>query len=455
MKNTIYKNSRLLINFDENKKVSDLLKDGKFSLGIGSKHTDINFDPFDAMRKVISIENNYILDFATINSIIYIYPQYVEQLTRWNYSDKCFTDPRYLFDDFINSLNYWYNFLSHFDVNKIYIYEDPHRSYDLLVYALAKQLKIKIYIFSELNTGYRTYIKEDIYDNLLEVKGKFPFANRATSNELKYNHFQSQFIPKKKLEKFSHIIKKIPWFFKYHDSYIYLNRKAFIKINPFRYFLWKFKRYIRTIIYRYHYSKLVKSQSISDDDIVFFLHYEPERTSNPLAGDARNQLYCIKMLRKTFPQKKIFIKEHPSQLNLKNSHQNRQIRDKRSLDEFLSTSDGIIDKISNKSKFIVATLHGTVGLEYSLKGHNVICFGYAWYDFLQNVHNVKSSEDLMSIKFNHNNPYEIKKELEHILYIKSAKGSVSNKLEKMDKVTEVVSDDSELLNYIKWYFNLS
>ena len=254
---------------------------------------------------------------------------------------------------------------------------------------------------------------------------------------------------------FSDIKKYFLWFFKYQDSHIYLNRKAFIKINPFRNLLWKFKRYIRTIIYKYHHSKFVKSQSISDDDIVFFLHYEPERTSNPLAGDARNQLYCIKMLRKVFPQKRIFIKEHPVQLNLKNPHQNRQIRDKRFLDELLSISDGIINKISNKSKFIVATLHGTVGLEYSLRGFNIICFGYAWYDFLQNVHNVKSSEDLMSIKFDYNNPYEIKKELEHILYIKSAKGSVSNKLEKMGQATEVVSDDSELLNYIKWYFNLS
>ena len=59
MKITGIKNSCLLINFGENKKVSDLLKDGKFSIGIGSKHTDINFDPFDAMRKVISIENDF------------------------------------------------------------------------------------------------------------------------------------------------------------------------------------------------------------------------------------------------------------------------------------------------------------------------------------------------------------------------------------------------------------
>ena len=53
MKITSIKNSCLLINFGENQKVSDLLKNGKVSIGINSKFTDHNFDLFDAMRKKI------------------------------------------------------------------------------------------------------------------------------------------------------------------------------------------------------------------------------------------------------------------------------------------------------------------------------------------------------------------------------------------------------------------
>lgn len=450
-----YNNSCLLINFGENKKVSDLLKKGQYSIGIASKYTDVNLDLFDAMRQLVSIEQNYLLDYDTINSLIEIYPQYIEQLTRWNISDKCFSDPRLFFDDFIVSLNYWYNFLKYFQINAIYIYEDPHRAYDLLIYVLAKKLNINIYIFSELNTGYRTFIKQNLYDNLLDVKGTFLQASKNISNELKYNHFESQFTPKTNFTKIFSLIKKIPFFFKYQDSYIYSNRKAYIKIDPMSNLLWKFKRFIKTISYQYHYYKSAKDHKILDGDIVFFLHYEPERTSNPLAGNARNQLYCIRLLKNSFPHKRIYVKEHPSQLNLNNSHQNRQVRDKLYLKDLLSISDGIIDKISNNSKFIVATLHGTVGLEYSLKGHNILCFGHAWYDFLQNVYSVKSTEDLKNIKFHDNyNIDKIKKELDQVLYSKSAKGSVTNKLEKMNKKALKLLDDTELLDYIKWYFDI-
>ena len=451
----MFKNSCLLINFSKNKKVSDLLKDGKSSVGINSQFTDINFNLLDAMRKVVAIEHKHILDYNTIEALKSYYGEYIEQLTRWNISDNNFPDPRYLYDDFINSLNYWYNFLKYFDIKEIYIYEDPHRAYDLLVYALAKYLKINIFIFSDLNTGYRTFIKQNIYDNLLNVKGNFPFANREMSNELKYNHFKSQFIHKNFFEKIYDLIKKLPKVFKYHDTYIYSNREAFIKINPLKFVMWKIKRYIKTIIYKLYYNKYAKSFSVSNEDIVFYLHYEPERTSNPVSGEGRNQLYCIKMLRKSFPQKKIYVKEHPTQLHLKNTHQNRQYRDKKFIDQLLLISDGIISKISNDSKFIVATLNGTAGLEYSLKGHNVICFGNPWYSFLKNVYSVKSSIDLKSIKFNQNNPYEINRELNDILYTKSVKGSISNKFEKMSKNEEYDHNDTELLNYIKWYFSIS
>mgnify|MGYP000185592796 CR=1 FL=1 len=455
MKKKTYKDSCLLINFGNNKNVSDILKDGKFSIGIDSKFTDINFDLFDAMRKMITIENDHILDYNIIKSLNNFYSEYIEQLTRWNISDNDFPDPRYLYDDFINSLNYWYNFLKYFNISKIYIFEDPHRSYDLLIYALSKQFKIKIYIFSHLNTGYRTFIKQHIDDNLLSVKGNFPYANREISNELKYIHFNAQFVYRTNFERINDIIKKIPKIFKYHNTYIYSNRKAFIKINPFKFLIWRMKRYVRTVIYKFYYNKYAKFFIVNDSDIVFYLHYEPERTLNPLSGEGRNQLYCIKMLRKSFPQKKIYIKEHPSQLNLKNTHLNRQFRDKNFLDQLLLNSDGIINKIPNDSKFIVATLNGTVGLEYSLKGFDVICFGNPWYSFLTNVHNVKSSEDLVNIRFETNNSDKIYLELDEVLYTKSANGSVSDKFEKMIGNNEVIGDEVELLNYIKWYFSVS
>ena len=462
MKISKYKNSHLLINFGENKEVTELLKKEKNSIGINSHFADVNFDLFKAMRKEIKIDHLHVLDFDTINSALSYYSEYIEQLTRWNISDKNFPDPRHLYDDFLNSLNYWYNFIKYFNVEKIFIYEDPHRAYDLLIYSLAKQLKIKIFIFSELVTGYRTFIKENIEDNLCDVKGNFTSADKSLSNNLMYNHIYSQYKKQTIIQKVIYFtklffkifsIKSILKQFRSFDSYLYNGRRSFIKLKPAQYWIWKYKAIVKTIIYKFHHKKHIKSVELSDNDIVFFLHYEPERTSNPLSGNARNQLYCIRMLKKSFPEKKIFVKEHPSQLNLKSKHGNRQFRDKMFLDQITLNSDGIIDKISNNSKFILATLNGTAGLEYAIKGHNVLCFGSAWYSFLQNVFLIKSHEDLTSIKFKEYDPQSIIKKLDETLYLKSAKGSVTNKLEKTDPTKFVESKQKELLDYVKWYFN--
>lgn len=449
MKITKYNNTCLLFNFGKKKDLSNLLKNGNYSIGINSEFADVNYDFWEAAQKKIKIDNHFFLDLNAVNSSVNIYAEYIEQLTRWNISDTNFSDPRHLYDDFLNSLNYWYNFLKFFDVQKIYFVDEPHRAYDLLIYKLAKYLKIKIFIFSELNTGYRWFIKQNIDDTLLEVEGDFPFVDKTVSIDLKFNHFHTQFGKTDYLSKFYFILKM----FRKFDSYIYSQRKAFIKISTYRYWMWKIKAIIKTSIYKYHYKKCIKPASINDKDIIFFLHYEPERTSNPLSGNARNQSFCIKMLRQSFPKKKIYIKEHPSQLNLKSKHGNRQFRDKKFLDEIVSISDGLIDKVPNDTNFIVATLNGTAGVEYSIKGHNVLCFGKAWYSFLKNVHYVKSCEDLININFdNKNNTQEIKENLKQMLYSKSAKGNI--KLQKDGRNVGNVIDDTELLSYVRWYFNI-
>mgnify|MGYP001191269653 FL=1 len=113
----------------------------------------------------------------------------------------------------------------------------------------------------------------------------------------------------------------------------------------------------------------------------------------------------------------------------------------------------MIDKVPNDTNFIVATLNGTAGVEYSIKGHNVLCFGKAWYSFLKNVHYVKSCEDLININFdNKNNTQEIKESLKQMLYSKSAKGNI--KLQKDGRNVGNVIDDTELLSYVRWYFNI-
>jgi len=456
MKNESYKNAYLFMYFGNNQDVVNLIKGDYYSVGIDSKYTDIDFDLYVAARKEINIEDDHVLDFNSVDSVLYIYAEYIEQLTRWNISNNNFPDPLNLYEEFLNSLNYWYSFLKYFDINKIFIYENPHRAFDLLIYTLAKYLKIKVYIFSELNTGYRTYIKENIFDSLSDVKGDFLASNKNNTTSLKYNHITSQFTPSE--GKVNGWVRKFSKFFKlftYIDSHIYKNKEAFRKVTNFTYHVWLINSYITTAKYRFYYKRAIKFPVILDEDIVFYLHYQPEKTSNPDAGSARSQLQCIKVLKKAFPEKNIYIKEHPSQLNFKNTHRNRQIRNHSFVVQIESISDGFIDKIPSNTKFIGATLHGTIGIELALEGRTVLCFGNPWYGFLKNVHVVRGCKDLSKISIQQYDPQEIKQNMSKILYLKSAKGSISNKLEMMDPSIVVPDNGDELMEYVKWYFNIS
>ena len=64
MKISKYKNSHLLINFGENKDVTELLKNKKNSIGINSHFAEINFDLFkvsapDILQHVLTCTLNF------------------------------------------------------------------------------------------------------------------------------------------------------------------------------------------------------------------------------------------------------------------------------------------------------------------------------------------------------------------------------------------------------------
>ena len=445
----------LFLGFGDNKEIVDFLKKDCYSIGIDSEFADKNYYLFEGAREEINFKQNFVFGFASIEEVKYIYAEYIEQLHRWNYSEKAFPGPLDLYRDFVSSLNYWFNFLKYYDIQKIFIYEDPHRGFDLLIYALAKKMNIKFYIFSELTTGYRTFIKQNISDSLKDVNGEFKKTDTSIDVSLKYNHIHHQFLSdryevKRFLLRFIKLHKLVKLFIK-SDTYIYKDNKPYSSLMLIQYQFWLNRRYIRTIKYRYHLKKNIRDVKLNSGDIVFYLHYQPERTSNPLAESAREQLHCLKMLVKAFPLKKVYVKEHPSQLNLTNTHANRQIRDKKFIDKINYICDGFVDKVNTEANIIVATLHGTAGLEFALNGNSVLCFGNPWYDFLDNVEVIKNLDDLLKIVNRVHDKKLISNSLKNMLYKKSAKGSISHKYENMVQHNNPQTN-YELMNYIEWYF---
>ena len=172
----------------------------------------------------------------------------------------------------------------------------------------------------------------------MDVELNFKYTNKKSKNSINYNYLNVFKIEKNYLRKIPYSINIFLKLLKKIDTYIYKQNKSYVKISYYEYYLWLVKRLIETIKYKIYYNKINKSWTISNQDIVFYLHYQPERTSNPLAGVARSQLQCIKMLRESFPDKKIFVKEHPHQFTFKNPYKNRQLRNKDYMNEILNFS---------------------------------------------------------------------------------------------------------------------
>ena len=148
--------------------------------------------------------------------------------------------------------------------------------------------------------------------------------------------------------------------------------------------------------------------NLKDQYVYFPLHFEPERTSNPDAGDYQDQFKVLSIIRKIVPKEyKIYVKEHPSQVFFKE----KGSRGRSSL--FYSLVKNIdsvklIDRDFSSQKLIknsqcIFTLTGTVAIESAILGKPAITFGQStWYSGCPNT--IVYSKDL---DFGHITSYDI------------------------------------------------
>lgn len=131
---------------------------------------------------------------------------------------------------------------------------------------------------------------------------------------------------------------------------------------------------------------------VTPEDIVFYAHYWPERTTNPRGAPFfSSQLVCLEVLNQT--GRRVFFQEHPVSLSPKNRHRNRTAQSRayrRRLRELMVP----VIRPGVRGEHVVATMSGTVGLESALRGFKVVCFAKPWYSFLPNVHVFSNVADL-------------------------------------------------------------
>ncbi len=149
------------------------------------------------------------------------------------------------------------------------------------------------------------------------------------------------------------------------------------------------------------YQRLSAGFHFPEKFVVFFLHYQPERTSLPEGYQYAQQWLAIRALANSLPDGyQLVVKEHPSTFRyyfnpgFRSSDLYRAIAGlpNTRLVPLDVTPFALID-----SAAAVATITGTVGIEAIVRGKPVIVFGAAQYRNVKGVFAVHSKQDARAV----------------------------------------------------------
>lgn len=265
----------------------------------------------------------------------------------------------------INTLN----FLKENNVLFIYFRNTPHHSVEWLLAKTADFLNIDIFtterhLFPWLYTISKGYLKSrelQFKDEILEPLHELDFhLNKFIEITSKDYEFA---IPKYEKER--------------------LNKGIFKYYNPFK----NFKNTITRphIFYTltqnfFYYKKITQyNNTFKEKYVIFFLHYQPERTTLPEGFDFTDQIFAIRTLRLLLPENiNLLVKEHPSMFTNKSEPKARNRFFYKSINNIKGVSFVNISVNSFKlidNSIAIATITGTVALESYIRTKPVILFG--------------------------------------------------------------------------------
>ncbi len=130
----------------------------------------------------------------------------------------------------------------------------------------------------------------------------------------------------------------------------------------------------------------------SEKYIIFFLHYQPEATTDIWSSMFSDQITVLKYLSRSIPiDYKLYVKEHGSFLGFRKLSEYKKIRALKNV-RLIGPDESNIELIKNSS--LVVTLSGTVGLEAIFFNIPVLIFGKPFYRIYKNIHFVKDLYEL-------------------------------------------------------------
>jgi hypothetical protein len=368
---------------------------------------------------VVGLRNDEILkELSEIKTLVFLdynqfyYPQSI-QISNGDESNLKFDDETYhLISDsfirlfpyywrkkdiknvFLKLTSYWTTVIEDYNVEKlINLSSVPHFPSELILEKLASIKKIHIVnfwftgiegyvhlassIYNDLlsyNHGHSQLMKSVDYQDFLEILENYRTIKETSVVTPKYKTQKKNSNFKNKIQ---HLLKIIIYYGLFTTIF------QLIRI-----------KFIQSYNYLDNISK-IETKELPDKYIYFPLHYQPEATSLPLAGQYRDQKKILKVIRNLFPDIIIVIKEHPVQNNYGRSKEFLEFLKNESMISVIKNNVYTTDQLIKNSSIVISAT-GTSLFEAYLYDKPAIMFGNNIYKLLPNVTHVESLTEVNS-----------------------------------------------------------
>lgn len=316
-------------------------------------------------------------------------------------------------------LRFWNDFILKKKINLFLSSNIPHEGFDYIIYGLLKIYAVKTimmyslpvipykvvtinYIFDLdyplicLEKEYQSFKLESKIVELTDLREDFRNYFVILSNE-ELNSFTRADLTN------SFIIKKI---FQLFVSPITIIKglqtlKKHYNVNIFILFLRVFRDFVAMSLIDIHnlrlnkyYKKLCSSPDYSKNYLYFPLNYQPEASTNPLAGNYYDLSLIAEEVSFLLPKDYfLYIKEHPrlSPIRTKDFYKKlSKIKNIRFIDSIISPI-----KLVKNSKAVITTT-GSVGIESIINLKPVMMFGSRVYQYSEGIHKIDNRDDIVS-----------------------------------------------------------
>lgn len=322
------------------------------------------------------------------------------------------TDRRRLFRDL---LEYFYRWLSEEKITAIIFPNVPHAGWNNVLYFVAKHFHIPTYILEATRLNDRVMVWED-YESVEKVPADFL---AGASIEVVKHHVDPVLLAELATDSSWMVVSDeinkdaLRWSGTVGEIITLIRALAMGLVKrqrprdllfdkPWSWWNAHFRRYLlrrQARQRRVVYEGLAKKTVPKEPYVLFFLNYQPEKTTTPMGGVFDDQLLAVRLLAHSLPTGwRLLVKEHPRQFG---AHVDAApYRSVAYYKELVSLPNvQLVSPNASTAELLTkcvatATITGSIGWQGLLAGKPAINFGRSWYAACRGCYVVSSAAEV-------------------------------------------------------------